>query len=1077
MKILTKAFLISIILLSSIFAQDKGNGMDLNSSGTYSAFKFRNIGPAIASGRISDFAVNLNNRAEYFVAVASGGVWKTTNSGTTWDPVFDSQKSYSIGCIALDPNNSNIVWVGSGENNSQRSVSYGDGIYLSLDGGKSWENKGLQNSEHIGKILVNPNDSKIVYVAAQGPLWNPGGDRGLYKSTDLGETWENVLNISPNTGVTDIVFDPENSDIIYAASYQRRRHVFTLINGGPESAIYKSTDAGNSWKKLTSGLPGGDKGRIGLAISPAQPHYIYAIVEAANNRGGFFRSEDGGESWTKQNKYIANSPQYYQEIVCDPIDPLKVYSLDTRTKITLDGGKTWNSLSNRGRHVDDHALWIDPNHPDYLLIGGDGGVYESYDGGNTWKHMENLPITQFYRVSVDNDYPFYHVYGGTQDNNSLGGPSQTNSRRGIANSDWEVTQGGDGFESVIDPLNPNIVYAQSQYGWVVRYNKLTGEKVGIKPMEREGEEPYRWNWDSPLIISPHKNSRLYFVANKVFKSDDMGNNWEVISDDLSRKIDRNKLTIMGKVWSVDAVSKNKSTSIYGNIVSLAESPVVEGMIFAGTDDGAINITLDDGKNWETFTQFDDVPDTSYVSCILPSLHDKNIVYASFDNHKRGDFNPYILMSEDGGKTWNSIANNLPENGTVYTIAEDHVNSNLIFCGTEFGLFFSTDKGENWIQLKAGLPSIAIRDIDIQRRADDLVLASFGRGFYILDNYAPLRNISTDLLKKEAYIFPVKTANIFVSTSTGTGSQGTDFYFADNPEYGAVFTYFIEESVESLKSQRKQKEKMHTEDNSEIYYPTYEELKAEDLEENPYLLFTIFDEDSNIVRQLTAPVSKGIHKIVWDLKYSSPFPAGKSLGNRGGINALPGKYFVSISKYKEGKISQLTEKAPFKIKLLIDNEKEISEREQLFVFQKKLDSLFRKMFGVDRELNAAIEKIPNLKTAAKSGMGNSNNLLSEIREVELQLLEMKTKLDGDQTLGSRSESIPPSISDRLNTIYWDQSQMISPPTGTQISSMEIASDSLADVEKMLKYILDVELKKIDNSLNKLGAPYTPGRIPN
>ncbi|MEE9169566.1 MAG: glycosyl hydrolase, partial [bacterium] len=552
-----KRILMILFILSNIsllFAtppqgkEDKGEEKkDAFSAKTFAGLKLRSIGPALSSGRVGDIAVHPNNRGHYFVAVSSGGVWKTENSGTTWQPVFDKEGSYSIGCVTIDPKNPFVVWVGTGENNSQRSVSYGDGIYKSVDGGKSWKNLGLKNSQHIGKIVIDPRDSKVVYVAAQGPLWNAGGDRGLYKTTDAGETWGKILDISENSGVTDLVYDPRDPDIMYAASYQRRRRVWTLIDGGPESAIYKSEDGGANWRKLTKGLPKDDMGRIGLAISPVNPDVVYAIIEAADGTGGFFRSIDRGENWKKRSKYVSGSPQYYQEIVCDPKEVDRVYSLDTRLQVTDDGGKTFRRVGGRYIHVDYHALWIDPDDTNYLLVGNDGGVYESFDRGATWHFKANLPVTQFYRVSVDNDFPFYNVYGGTQDNATLGGPSRTTNVHGIRNSDWFITRGGDGFETQVDPEDPNIVYSQSQYGGLVRFDKRSGERISIQPQPGKGEEGLRWNWNSPLLISPFSHTRLYFASNILFRSDDRGDSWQAVSPDLSRQLDRNQLKVMGKI--------------------------------------------------------------------------------------------------------------------------------------------------------------------------------------------------------------------------------------------------------------------------------------------------------------------------------------------------------------------------------------------------------------------------------------------------------------------------------------------------------------------------------------------------
>ena len=733
--------------------KDKAESADKSKlkSSVLSGLKFRNVGPAVTSGRVIDFAVNPENPFEFYVAAASGGVWKTTDNGTNFTPIFDRQSSYSIGCITLDPSNPHTVWVGTGENNGQRSIAYGDGVYRSDDGGKTWKNMGLKNSEHIGKIVVHPDNSDVVYVAAQGPLWASGGDRGLYKTTDGGKTWNKILEISENTGVNEVLLDPRNPDVMYASAWQRRRHVFTFISGGPESAIYKSTDGGENWNKIKNGLPAVDLGRIGLAISPVNPDYVYAIVEASNGKGGFFRSTNRGGSFQKMSGF-ATSGNYYQEIIPDPVDVNRVYAMDTWSKVTHDGGKTFVPFGDKNKHVDHHAIWINPKNNNHFMIGCDGGIYTTYNNGKSWRFHANLPITQFYKVALDNASPFYNIYGGTQDNFSLGGPARTTNGAGIVNADWFVTNGGDGFESQADPKDPNIIYAQAQYGWLVRYDKQSGQKVFIQPQPGKDEAAYRWNWDAPLLISPHSNTRLYFAANKLFRSEDRGNTWKAISDDLTRQIDRNKLPVMGTTWSVDAVAKNRSTTIYGNIVALDESPKKEDLIYVGTDDGLIQITENSGESWTKVASFPGVPEKTYVNMLLASQHDENVVYAAFNNHKNGDFKPYLFKSTDKGQSWTSISSNLPTRGSVYSIAEDHENSNLLFAGTEFGLFFSVDGGQKWTQLKAGLPTIAIRDIAIQRRENDLVLASFGRGFYVLDDYSPLRTLSEEMLDKEAHLF-------------------------------------------------------------------------------------------------------------------------------------------------------------------------------------------------------------------------------------------------------------------------------------------------------------------------------------
>lgn len=1069
--------ILNILVQSVTFAQEKS----LLEQTNLPALSFRNIGPAFMSGRITDFAVNPNNYHQFYVAVACGGVWKTENSGITWKPVFDKYGSYSIGCLALDSKNPNVLWVGSGENNSQRSVAWGDGVYKSTDGGKSFTNMGLKNAEHIGRIAIDPHNSNIVYVAAQGPLWGPGGDRGLYKTTDGGQNWEKILDISENTGINDIIIDPTNPDNLIASSYQRRRHVWTLINGGPESNIYKSTDGGKTWKKITSGIPEADKGRIGLAYAPTNPNIVYAIIEAQKDAGGFFKSTDGGESWERTNAYKTVSAQYYNEIVVDPVNPDKVFVLDTRTTYTLDGGKTFKRLGGAHRHVDDHAIWVNPDNTDHLLIGGDGGVYETFDFGANWQFKANLPVTQFYRVSVDNSKPFYYVYGGTQDNNSQGGPSQTTNTSGICNEDWFVTQGGDGFESAIDPEDPNIVYSQSQYGWLIRFNRKTGEKTGIKPMEKKGEAPFRWNWDAPLLISPHKNTRLYFAANILFKSEDRGNSWQAISPDLTRQLNRNQLKVMGKIWSVDAVAKNASTSVYGNIVSLDESPLVEGLIYIGTDDGLIQITEDGGQNWRK-AKLPNIPEYAYVSDVLASKHDENTVYATFSNHKMADFTPYVLKSTDRGKTWKSISNNLEAPEVAWSIAEDHVDKNLLFLGTEYGLYTSIDGGNNWTKLTNGLPTIAIRDIDIQERENDLALASFGRGFYILDDYSPLRQINTDILDKEAWIFDIKDARMFIQTSRfaygAKGSQGASYFAAPNPPYGACFTYYLKDDIKTKEQIRTEKEKKAIKNNEDVYYPNFEELREEDLEQAPFLVFEISDASGQVIRRLKAPATKGIQRIYWDFKYASvsPIRPNRKNKNEGGMMALPGTYYVTLLKNENDIMAKIAGPVAFNCKWLEDRSFSETQQKSYIAFMKEYQELQRQ-FAAVADLSRNLHKqIKLIKDAIRLSDVNQNTLLVEARDIERQNQDIQLILFGDQSIASRNGAVPQSVQSRLSAISWEVWQSTEIPTATHKMNLRIAKEEFEDAKGKLKQLLQVNIPEIEEKLEKANAPYTPGRFP-
>lgn len=1071
--------LLIIFVTISVLAQNTENNEDKNpyKSSTFNGLKFRSIGPAVTSGRVTDFAVDHQNIHEYYVAVACGNVWKTTNSGTTWKPIFDNYGSHSIGCISIDPNNPHVVYIGTGENNSQRSVSWGDGVYRSEDGGKSFKNIGLKKSEHIAKILINPRDSKIIYAASQGPLWGPGGERGLYKSTDYGTTWDSILYISPNTGVTDVVMDPRNPDVLYAASYQRRRHVWTLLNGGPESAIYKSTDSGKNWNKLTSGLPEGDVGRIGLAISPVDPDYVYAIIEADYDNSGFYRTTNRGASWEKMSDYKNVSPQYYSEIFCDPIDVNKVYVLDTYSVITKDGGKTFSRIDTKTRHVDDHAFWINPGNTKHFLIGGDGGIYETFDEGETFHFKDNLPITQFYRVSVDNYEPFYRVMGGTQDNNSMIVPSQTINEEGIVNADYIPLVGGDGYEALTDPENPDIIYCQWQYGGLTRYDMKSGELLSIKPQERKGEEPYRWNWDTPLILSTHAN-RLYAAANKVFRSDDKGNTWKVISDDLTRQIDRNKLPVMDRVWSVDAVAKNASTSFYGNIVSLTESPLVEGLIYVGTDDGLIQVTENGGENWRKIESFPGIPEMTYVSCLFASLHDANTVYAAFDNHKKADFKPYLLISNDRGKSWKSITGDLKETQVIYSINQDHIKPELLFIGTEYGVFFTINGGKNWIQLKGELPTQAVRDIDIQRRENDLVLATFGRGFYILDDYTPLRYLNEQTLEKDNYkLFPVKDALMFIKRSATFSSLGSSFFKADNPPFGATFTYYIKEAPKTRKEIRQEKDKELVKKGEPVYYPSWEELRKEDSEEKPYLLFTINDENGNVVRKLKSDIKSGINRFNWDLRYASTNPVKKASDeNASGSPVLPGKYKVSLSVSIDGNLTEVAGPVEFEAKVLNNVTLPAEDRAELVAFQRKVAELNRGVNGAIETVNSLNEKIQIIKTALRHTENTTLDLMDKANRILQKNREIYTLLVDDETLSKRNEPTKPTISGRLSEVIYGMWQTTSAPTTTYKNNYQIAAEEFKIVLRDLQNLLDIELKNLESEMDKLKSPWTPGRIP-
>jgi photosystem II stability/assembly factor-like uncharacterized protein len=907
---------IAVICCAALGAQTPA-GTDGIRPESFKGLEFRSIGPSLTTGRISDVDIDPRNPNVWYVASASGGLWKTENRGNTFTPVFDDYGSYSLGCVVVDPKNSNIVWLGTGENNNQRSVSFGDGLYRSTDAGKTWKRMGLESSEHIQNIVIDPRNSNVVYVSAIGPLWSPGGDRGVYKTTDGGATWKAVLTISPDTGATDIVIDPKKPDVLYAAALQRRRAVGQLIGGGPESGIYKTTNAGATWTKLTKGLPSVDMGRVGMALNPKNPNTVYALVTAQKGEGGFFRSDDAGASWTRIGRqiggrggrgaaedaaqgrgnapagaddwYRGGDPGYYNEIVVDPNNPETVYSPQTNMWRSEDGGKTWRTVPMPGVHVDFHEMLWDPSDTRHVLIGNDGGLYETYDGMKTWRHFTNLPLSQFYRISTDNARPFYHVCGGAQDNGSICGPSRTVNRAGIRTSDWYSIGGGDGFQGRVDPDDPDIVYAQSQEGNLSRLDLRTGQSVNIRPRtnnvfamsqadidaevranRRPGDdqgEPQdapagrggggqggagggrgsalgRWHWDAPLILSPHSSRRVYFAGNRVYRSDDRGDTWTAVSPDLTRSLDPRNIPIMGRVWPPDSVAFNQATTRLSTITALDESPLAEGVLYAGTDDGLVHVTEDGGKTWRKVDPVPGLPEFTYVTDLQPSSRDANVVFATFNNWQRGDYKPYIMKSNDRGRTWTSIAGDLQVRSGAWSIVQDTMDADLLFAGLEFGVVVTLDGGSHWIPLKSGMPTIQARDVTIHRRDGDLVVGTFGRGVYILDDYGALRDVTPQAMSEEAHLFPLRDAYQYNELTQVSAAWGD--IVTPNPPYGALFTYNVG--------------------------------RPPDSEAN--LAIDITDFGGKQIRRITVPADPGMHRVAWDLRGEPP-PAQGGRGGRGG----------------------------------------------------------------------------------------------------------------------------------------------------------------------------------------------------
>ena len=1043
-------------------------------SKTFSGLKFRNIGPAFTSGRIADIAIHPDNENVWYVAVGSGGVWKTHNSGTTWTPIFDNQSSFSIGAITIDPSNPHTIWVGTGENVGGRHVAFGDGVYVSYDDGASWKNMGLKNSEHLSKIIVHPEDSNTIWVASQGPLWTSGGERGIYKSVDGGQTWTRTLGDAEWIGATDLLIDPRNPNLLYAATWQRHRTVAGYLGGGPGSGLHKSTDGGETWTKLVNGIPNSNLGKIGLAISPFNPDVIYAAIELDRTKGGVFMSTNRGESWVKQSDAVSGGtgPHYYQELYASPHHEGKLFLMNNYVQVSDDHGKTFYTMNERNKHVDSHAMAFKPSDPNYVLFGTDGGLYESFDLTKSWKYVRNLPITQYFKVAVDDTAPFYNIYGGTQDNGSHGGPSQTMYSDGIANSDWWKTLGADGHQSAIEPGNPNITYGEYQQGVLWRVDQTTKETVLIQPQAQEGDPYERFNWDAPILVSPHDPTRLYFASQRVWRSDNRGDDWATISEDLTLNEERMTVPYFGKQQSWDNAWDVNAMSNYHTVTSLAESPKQEGLIYAGTDDGIIQTTENGGQSWRkvSLKSIKGLGNVPFVNDVRADLFDANVVYAAVDNHKYGDYKPYILKSSDKGKSWQVISGDLPERLLVWRLVQDHEDKDLIFAATEYGIYFTYNGGTNWVQLTGEVPTISFRDITIQRRENDLVGASFGRGFFILDDISPLRNFEESMLAEEAKLFPTKDAYWYKQASR-VGSQGDAEYKAPNAPFGARFTYYMTDKVKSLKDERKAREKENTD------FPGWDALEAEQNQDGPLVLLMIKDASGNLVNTIKGSNKKGFNRINWELNY--PDKRGERLSGRGdgigtgGIMVTPGTYSVTLVKRVDGKTTVLQGPQEFKVVPMYDGalpRKSYDEfnqfREEVFAFQQDLSA-------TNVMMNAQVNKIDAMKRAANKTSANNDALLADINAARLSLLAVQKELRGNpikDEIGERSNPTP----NNGNRLAYSALNNTYGPTGTHKASLNRAKKQLQEVKDRLKALANSTLPAIEQRLKQAGAPWIEGQ---
>ncbi len=1053
-----------------------------------SALRMREVGPAVAGGRIADIAVHPTNRSVWYVAVGSGGLWKTTNAGTTWTPVFDEQPSYSIGTVALDPTNPDVVWVGTGENVSGRHVGWGSGVYRSRDGGGTWANVGLGSSEHIGRILVHPKDGNTVLVAAEGPLWASGGDRGVYKTTDGGETWSHVLDIDEDTGVTDLEFDPSTPKTVYAAAYQRRRHVWGFMGGGPESGIYKSVDGGDTWRQVTTGLPKGDMGKIGLAVTPADPNRVYATIEADSDERGFYRSTNKGESWARRNAYISGGtgPHYYQEIEASPNDPDLVIQMDVFFQITRDGGATFANLgTGREKHSDNHALWIDPDNTQHMLAGTDAGLYETFDQGMTWRHFPNMPLSQFYKVALSNREPFYDILGGAQDLGTLWGPSRTMNIEGVRNSDWYFPMGADGYGVQVDPSDPDILYLMTQQGNLYRTDRRSEESIQIQPQPAPGDDPERWNWDSPILISPHDSDRIYFGSQRLWRSDDRGDSWTALSEDLTTNTNRYELPYMGRVWELDALHDNGAMSKYATLTTISESPVAEGVLYTGSDDGLIHVSEDAGQTWTRAAALPEVPERSFINKVEAGLHSAGTVFALADAHKTGDYTPYVFRSGDNGRSWASIRGDLPDGTIVWAIQQDHVDPDLLFLATEYGISFSPNGGTNWHMLDAGAPTIAFRDLKIHRRDDDLVGATFGRGFYVLDDYSPLREIADGALEGAGGVMPVRDAWWYIpnvpNQAPGRPTLGSTAYAAPNPPFGATLTYYLPETPKNPSDLREEREKVLKEQGASVPFPGYDTLWEEVGESGPKVLLQVSDAAGEPIRWVEGPARAGVHRVAWDLRRPAPDPIDLSTpafvppwaSDPMGPLAAPGIYSVRMLLVTSSGVEAVGSSQDFEVRP-VPTAPAGTDFVAVADFQHRTSELQRRIGVASSELGRQTDRLRYMRAALVQTPSADPGLFGEMDAVQRAFDDIRRRLQGDRVRGSLNESTVPSISNRVGNVvggHWSTRQA---PTTTQRRNIEIAQRDFASLERELAELIGGRLMELEEALAAAGAPWTPGR---
>ena len=1035
--------------------------------------KFRSIGPAIMGGRVDDFAVVESDPSIIYVASAAGGIFKTVNGGITWTPIFDDQPNSTIGDLALAPSDPSILWAGMGEPNNRQSSSWGNGVYKSMDAGHTWQHMGLENTHHIGRVVIHPTDPNIVYVAALGHLWGPNHERGVYKTTDGGLTWSQSLYIDDDTGVSDMAIDPQSPNILYAAAYERRRTVFGYNGGGPKSGLYRTIDGGAHWTKLTKGLPAiGDVGRCAVEVYRKNPNIVYALVENLKD-GGIFRSEDKGLTWTRMSETNPR-PSYYSQLRIDPNNDQKIWVLGAPLYYTEDGGRTFHQDRWDKIHSDFHALWIDPANSEHMILGSDGGITKTSDGGRNWIYVNNVPIAQFYEIAYDMDKP-YHLCGGLQDNFSWCGPSATLTTRGISNDEWITVSGGDGFYARIDPTDPNTVYAESQDGNISRRDLRTSESRSIRPLEENDKAPrYRFQWNSPMAISHFDHNTIYYGGNYLFKSTNRGDAWERLGPDLTTGVDRDKMPILGKVPDKDTLSRHDGVQQFPCITTISESPKDAKVLWVGTDDGNVQVTRDGGKTWTNVVgKVPGVAKGAYVSRVEASHFEPGTAYIAFDNHRSDDFSTYIYYTADYGGSWQRITTGIPqEAGTVHVVREDPVNPNLLFAGTEFGMFVSFNRGSLWQKMANDLPTVPVDDIQIHPREHDLILATHGRALFIMDDISPLEQMSDNTLTSDLHLFGMRPATEW-RLFNNKGFEGAANFIAPNPPYGVVINYFLKSKPEG---------------------------------HNPVKI-TVTDKAGNRVRQMNVSAEAGINRAVWDLRFDSPVtPPGRAgttenetetagggagrggsggggggegfgFGGGRGPTVDPGEYTIEVAAL--GKTESKPAMVEEDLRITMSAEARTERRKvitKVYGMVKEADEGRKRIVALRTSLTALTDswKKPGAPAVPENVKKAADDLLTKVKDVAPTF-----EFERQGQLGSAGPPLkftPPPVNQKLTRLMFSIDSYSAAPTARQMDDLQQASTELQDGLASVKKLTGEDLARLNKMMADAGVPYVSADVP-